>query len=175
MEKNLFAEAEPQLGKLRTFLLTAFQRFLRDVHDHDHARKRGGGEVLALDISTGEDCFAREPADPATPEKTFARHWALAVLRAALAALAEEEARAGRTAPFRALEPFLSPDSAAEPDYADAARQLGVSEDAARQSVSRLRKKFRETLRGQIADTLHDPSAEHIAEELASLRAALRG
>ncbi len=174
IESNLFAKAEPQLGKLRTFLLTAFRHHLADLDDRARAQKRGGGgELIPLDFGSGEDRYSREPADPMTPEKLFERSWAVSVVRIALAALADDETRAGRGAQFRALEPFLSPDTAAEPSYTAAAGTLGLSEDAAWQAVSRLRKKFRLFLRRQIADTLHAPSDAQIEAELDSLRAAL--
>jgi RNA polymerase sigma-70 factor (ECF subfamily) len=176
LERNLFADAERELGKLRTFLLTAFERFLGDVRDHEQAQRRGGGcEFVSLDAGEGERRYAHEPIDVATPEKLFERSWAMTMLRAALATLATEEADAGRESQFRELEAFLSPDATAEASYSTAAQRLALNEDAVRQAVSRLRKKFREHLRQDIADTLHDPSDAQVEEELASLRAALRG
>lgn len=174
VERNLFAGADPQSGKLRTFLLSAFARFLSDAQDHERALKRGGEHtIVSLDAETGEDRFRREPADAATPEKAFERSWAMATLRAALAALAEDETRAGRAAQFRVLEPFLSLDNAGE-NYAAAAVKLSINEVAARQAASRLRTKLRSVLRRQIADTLRAPTESQVDEEMASLRSALR-
>jgi RNA polymerase sigma-70 factor (ECF subfamily) len=175
LSRNLFAAADPQLGKLRTFLLSAFERYLGDVRDRERAQKRGGDcAIFTLDVGEGERRYAQEPADSRTPERFFERKWATSVLRAALVALAMNETRAGRDAQFRALKPFLSAEAAGEPDYAAAAASLGMREDAVRQAVSRLRRKFRESLRQEIADTLRDPAPGQIEEELTSLRLALR-
>ena len=176
LARNLFAAAEPQLGKLRTFLLTAFDRFLGDARDRERAQKRGGDcELIALDATDGESRYAYEPLDIASPERLFERSWAMTVLRSALVELSTDEASAGRAAQFRALQPFLSPDATAAASYPAAAQRISLSEGAVRQIVSRLRRKFRDSLRRQIADTLREPTDVQIEEELFSLRAALRG
>lgn len=176
VERNLFAGAAQELGKLRTFLLTAFQRYIGDVREKEHALKRGGGvENFSLNAEEGEARYAAEPADDATPETIFEHTWAMSVLQQALRTLATTETQAGRGAQFRTLEPFLNPAAKVEPDTAAACRALGTSEENVRQLVSRLRKKFRDTLRQHIADTLHDPTEELVDEELLALREALRG
>jgi RNA polymerase sigma factor (sigma-70 family) len=175
LEQNLFASANPELGRLRTFLLTTFRRHMNDVRDHDTAIKRGGGsEVLSLDVLAGEDKYSWEPADESTPESLYERNWALSVLTTALATLGAHEDAAGRGDDFRAVESFLSPDNAAAEDYAQVAARIGASESTVRQMVSRLRKKFRQTLRDTIAATLTDSDEAQIDEELLALRAALR-
>ena len=175
LARNLFADAEREFGRLRTFLLTAFQRYLAGEWDRERAQKRGGDrEVLSLDAEAGEARYGGELIDTLTPEKLFERSWAHTVLHSALRSLAAAETEAGRGAAFGELEVFLSPESAGEADYTQAAGRLGLREDAVRQAVSRLRGKFREHLRRQIADTLRDPNAAQIEDELASLRAALR-
>jgi RNA polymerase sigma-70 factor (ECF subfamily) len=175
VERNLFAAADPQAGRLRTFLLTTFQRFLASAHEHGQARKRGGDrQFVSLDADEGEILYQRELADDTTPEKIFERNWATATLRAALSVLADGEIKAGRTAQFQALEPFLSLEGAGE-NYAAAAAVLGTTEVGARQTASRLRLKLRTLVRRQIADTLRTPTESQIDEEMASLRAALRG
>lgn len=176
VERNLLAGADQQLGKLRTFLLTAFKRHIGDVRDRERALKRGGGsETLSFDASEGEERYVQEPADYRTPESIFERTWAFSVLRGAVAVLAAVEEKAGRGAQFTALEPFVSLDTKGEPDTAAAARSLGTTEENVRQLASRLRKKFRDTLRQQIADTLNDPTEPQVDAELAALREALRG
>ncbi len=173
--KDLFSTADRDLGKLRTFLLTTFRRYLSGVYDYKTAGKRGGrAEILSLDVEAGEERYVAEPADSKTPEHQFERSWALSVLRVALDELRENEVRAGRGAQFSALNSFLSPEAEEAETYETAADRLGVREDAARQAVSRLRRKFRDCLRRQIADTLRDPSPEHVDDELRSLREVLR-
>lgn len=175
LEKNLFASADPDFGKLRTYLLTAFQRHLRDVHDRVHAQRRGGGcEIISLDLERAEDRYAHEPVDTLTPAKIFERTWAMAVIAASLETLGAEEAQAGRHEMFRELEPFLTLENSAEESYAQTALRLKLTQEAARQAVSRLRKKFRVVLSRKIEVTLINPTEDDVAEELRALRNALR-
>jgi DNA-directed RNA polymerase specialized sigma24 family protein len=174
LERKLFETVEPQLGKLRTFLLTAFDRHVADARERAARAKRGGGcEFVSLD--DGEARYAEEPLDLATPAKLFERTWAYTVLDVALRTLCVEETKDGRRETFVVLQPFLTPDADGEADYEVAARKLGLRVEAVRQGVKRLRTRFREVLRRQIAQTLHEPSKQQIDEELAALKAALRG
>jgi len=174
-EKDLFANADRELGKLRTFLLTAFRRYTSDVRDREQAQKRGGGqEILSLDLKLGEENYLAEPADPATPERFFERNWAMSVLREAFSDLSETEAAAGRGEQFVVIAQFISPDDEPSDSYASVAAQLGISEDNVRQTVSRLRRRFRDSLRQHIADTLNNPTEQQIDDELIALKEALR-
>lgn len=176
VETNLFASAEQQLGKLRTFLIVAFDRHLNRVRVHEQAMKRGGGhELVPIDALVGEERYLREPADDWTPERIYQRSWAMTVLQTAVRELGIEEATAGREKVFCELKAFLSPDAEAEGSYAATAARLGMKEEAVRQGVSRLRQRFRLRLRQHIAATLHEPDEARVEEELAALRAALRG
>ena len=175
INKKLFATAAPEIGKLRTFLLIAFRRYLSNVKDREHAIKRGGhNEILSLDVKAGEERYVGEPVDSVTPESLFERNWAVLVLKCAFRELADTESKAGRGLQFSALEAFLSPDAEMAETYQTVAARLAISEEAARQTVSRLRKRFREVLRRHIADTLCDPTEAQIDSELLSLREALR-
>lgn len=176
LEKDLFASASQDLGKLRTFLLTIFQRYIGDVRDRDRALKRGGGQTLiSLDLREGEERYANEPADPLTPEALYDRSWAMALLAKSLEELGKAEALAGRELHFKVLEPFLNASAVAEGSYETAALALGMNQEAVRKAVSRLRRKFRDALREQIAATLQDPDEHQVDEELMALRDALRG
>jgi RNA polymerase sigma-70 factor (ECF subfamily) len=175
VEKNLFAAADRQIGKLRTFLLATFDRFLGAARDRENAQKRGGPKLLEPNGAIpGEDRYAHEPADEMTPEKLFERTWAYATLESALDRLAQMESDEGRATQFSELQGFLSAAVVGEASYGQSADRMRVSEATVRQAVSRLRKKFRGVLRQQIADTLCEPSEAQIEEELASLRRALR-
>ncbi|GAA5131768.1 sigma-70 family RNA polymerase sigma factor [Luteolibacter yonseiensis] len=174
LERGLFSSASQELGKLRTFLLTAFQRYAGDVRERGLALKRGGGyEILSLDVDEAERNFG-EPAEALTPHEIFDHQWAMTVLLGALGTLREEEDGAGRGTQFAILEPFLNPRSEAGGNYADAADALGMSGEAARKVVSRLRGKFRDILRRQIGDTLRFPTDEQVDAELTALKRALR-
>ncbi len=176
LQKELFAAARQEAGKLRTFLLTVFQRYIGDARARDQAKKRGGGtELLPLDAEEGERRYSREPADHVTPEQLFDRSWAMSLLAAALGELGRAEAAQGRGRQFELLSTFLDTSTVAEGDYAALAGELESTPVAVRKAVSRLRRKFRECLRDQIAATLKEPDEDRVDEELIALRSALRG
>lgn len=175
LDRELFARADQELGKMRTFLLTAFQRYAGDVRSRAWALKRGGGqEILALDTMVAEVQLDL-PGEDLSPEQIYDRHWARTLLNGTLEDLKRSETSGGRGLAFQVLETFLKPSATADGNYDDAARALGLSAEAARKAVSRLRGKFRDLLRGRIAETLGNPSKEQVDEELTALRAALRG
>ena len=174
VQDNLFAAAIPERGLLRTFLLASFQNHMANERKRELAAKRGSGaEMVPLDFSDGESRYLREPADPMTPETHFDRNWARTVMRAALASLGRQEARAGRKEQFESLRGFLSDVEDADGDYAAAAEKLGMTVQAARTAVSRLREKFRKCVRRQIAQTLDSPDSAQVEAEMAALLAAL--
>jgi DNA-directed RNA polymerase specialized sigma24 family protein len=176
LEKDLFGDADPALGKLRTFLLTAFTRFISRENLRATAQKRGGGQhVISLDeeFDDGEKRFRLEAATKITPEEIFARSWATSLLDAAKAQVLRKEAAAGRQAMFVALEPFLERDRDATITYESMAAHLGLTQDALRKAVSRLRERYKQAIRDQVANTLNAPSEKEIDAEMRFLRAAL--
>ena len=122
-----------------------------------------------------ESRYEAEPQDFATPVAYYDRSWAMSVLYAALHDLGEGERRSGRGEQFAVVETFLNPAAVAEGNYDAAAAKLGMSGEAVRKVVSRLRAKFRDCLRQQIAGTLHEPTPAQVDEELVALKSALRG
>ncbi|HEX2751135.1 MAG TPA: sigma-70 family RNA polymerase sigma factor [Verrucomicrobiales bacterium] len=175
LENNVLARASRELGRLRTFLLTVFQRHIGDAVDRRRAQKRGGRhEFVSLDLLGAEELYRHEPADLDTPERLFERSWARHILRSALDSLRKSEAAKGNGPAFEILAPFLDPESTANARTGLAADQLGLSVEAVRQAISRLRRRFRDALRLQIAGTLQNPAERHIDEELTSLHAALQ-
>jgi RNA polymerase sigma-70 factor (ECF subfamily) len=165
---------DPERGRFRSFLLGAVKHFLADMRDHAHRLKRGGGQPLES-IEPGTDTSpGLQLADPnaPSPEREFDHKWALTVLAHALATLTKENQAAGRAEHFEALKPWLTGDLDT-PSQAEAGRQLGMNEGAVRVAVHRLRQRFREVVKGEIAQTLHDPS--QVGDELACLVAALGG
>lgn len=175
VEREIFSLADRNLGTLRTFLLRVFQRYMGDVQSRERAIKRGGGqEIFSLDLEDAEDLYSRDLAGTETPELLFDRSWAESLLRVTLSSLADAERSAGREHQFELLKSFLSPDTVSEECYETAALKLGVTPEGARQAVCRLRKKFRQCLRDQIAATLSEATDAHIDEELRALQSALR-
>jgi RNA polymerase sigma-70 factor (ECF subfamily) len=173
VEKDYLRTADPQRGRFRTFLLVMFKRFLAHEHQRDQAQKRGGGcATYSFDFAAGEERFSREPADERTPEKTFERRWALALLERVLERLQEDYASKGRSELFHALK-FVLTGEGESPPYAVLAEQLRMAEGAIKVAAHRLRKRYRDLLREEIAHTVE--RAEDVDDELNHLLAALRG
>jgi len=167
LERNWLAGVRPEKGRFRTFLLTAMQRFLATRWHRDRAQKRGGGLApLPLAIDDAERRYAHEPADPITPEMLFERRWALTVLENAFGALRSEMERAGRGAQFETYQALLWPD-AHRLSQAEGAARLGVGVDALKMALLRLRRRFREILRAQLAATVE--SDAEVDEEIRHL------
>lgn len=176
LEKDLFGTADATLGKMRNFLLTAFSRHIKHWQRQANAQKRGGGrEIISIEASQAENEITIDPADHRTPESIYQRLCALRIIEAAIEQLAQEQIAAGKEEQFRLLRSRLDPSQAGSGNDAEMAAQLGISHDAVRQAISRLRKRFREIMRDLVAATLSDPSDESVQEELASLRNALVG
>jgi RNA polymerase sigma-70 factor (ECF subfamily) len=173
LEKGYLADADPERGRFRSFLLTAVSRFVSKQHERAAAAKRGGGrKPLPLDFSDGESRYQREPSHQWTPERIFARRWALTLLDRAISTLRQEHETAGKLAQFDALKVFLTGEAGAPP-LRQVAEQLGTTEGAVKVAVHRLRQKYRETLRNEIAQTV--AAQEDVDDELRLLLTALRG
>ena len=173
LEKDYLQAADPARGKFRTFLLTAFQRFLAKEHARAAAQKRGGDRrPLSLDFHEGEQRYCHEPADPTTPESLYERRWALTLLEQALARLRQEFTRAGKERLFEALKGTLTGDGTGEP-YGRIGRDLGLSEPAVKTAAHRLRRRYQELLRAEVAQTVASP--DEVEDELRDLFAAVRG
>lgn len=173
IEKNTLAAAEQSRGKLRTFLLAAFQYHIADVAKREHALKRGGGaETLSIDAAEAEEWFGCEPAERETPETLYHRRWAMLMLERALDQLEVERAAAGHGAEVAVLRPFLSL-TVSGSTYEETARQLGWTLNAVRVAVFRLRARYRELLLDLVAATLDDENPSTVEAEMRELLAAL--
>jgi RNA polymerase sigma factor (sigma-70 family) len=156
LEGRYLDRAEPQRGRFRAFLLTSLKFFVADEGDRQRAQKRGGGMVVPLEFSSGEERYQREPAHEETPERIFERRWALAVLDRVVENLRSEFMRHGRPEHFEHLKVLLLGRSDAP--YAAVAQELNTSEGALKVAIHRLRKRYRELFRQEIADTVVDPA-----------------
>jgi RNA polymerase sigma factor (sigma-70 family) len=170
VEKNFLEVADPQRGRFRSFLLTAVKRFLANERDRVHALKRGGGEVHVPIDAHAEASYAHVGAEIDTPESLFERRWALSLLEHAMAKLRAEFAAAGREKQFETLVPFLNRESMGT-RYEEIATQMGVSAGALRTLVHRMRRRYREFVRAEIAETVASP--EDIDEEIRFLMSVL--
>ena len=161
--------ADREKGRFRAFILTSMKFFLADEADRNRAQKRGGGTVLSLEFSSGEDRYQREPAHDKTPEWIFERRWALSVLDRVVEKLRNEFVQHGRPEHFERLKVFLLGQSDAP--YATLAREMNTSEGALKVAIHRLRKRYRELFRQEIAHTVADPG--EVESELRFLAAVL--
>jgi len=167
LEKKYLAQVDRSKGKFRSFLLAAVKHFLSKERAKLRAQKRGGGRVvIALDGLSAEARYAVEPADDMTPERLFDRRWALAVLELVLGRLSDEYAKGGRAKLYEAIEPCLTQGAHAV-DYRQVSRELGVAEGTVRVAVHRLRRRYRDLLRNEIAQTVDSP--EQVEEEISYL------
>jgi len=170
LEKGSLSAADPAKGKFRAFLLASMKNFLANDRDRVRAAKRGGGRrIFSIDGAAAERRYVAEPADPETPEKLFERRWALALLERTLDRLRAIHAESGRAGELGRLRVYLTGEAGAPP-YRETARDLGMTEEAVKAAVHRLRRRYREELRREIAETVTDP--REIAEEIRDLFAA---
>src|SRR5580658_4485445 len=156
LEGRYLDRADPEKGRFRSFILTSLKFFVADEEDRRRAQKRGGGAVLSLELSSGEEWYQREPAHDETPERIFERRWALSLIDRVVEKLREEFVHHGRPEHFEQLKVFLLGQSDAP--YAALAREMNTSEGALKVAIHRLRKRYRELFRQEIADTVADPT-----------------
>jgi RNA polymerase sigma-70 factor (ECF subfamily) len=175
IQRNSLERVDAEKGRLRAYLLTAFQNQWINQWQHDCAARRGGGMAMVpLDMIGADERFASEAYHEAVqPEAEYDRAWALALINACIDIMAAEHQHNGDAERFAVLRPFLSPSSVANASLAEAASRLGMSDMAVRQRVFRLRARFAKLLREHVAGSLADPTPEAIDEEMRSLRHAL--
>ncbi len=171
LEKNSLAAASPERGRFRSFLLASLKNFLANEWDRTTAQKRGGDrQCLSLDWEAGESRLSFEPSHSDTPERGFERQWALTLLDNVVRRLQDEFAAVGKSRQFELLKETLTGGRAAL-DYVAVANDLAISEEAARQAVHRLRKRYRELLRDEVAATVETP--DEVEDEIGRLFQAL--
>jgi DNA-directed RNA polymerase specialized sigma24 family protein len=171
IEHRPFEAADPGRGRFRAFLLTACKRFLINEWHKGRAVKRGGGrQPLSLDFDSGESKFGLVAVDAVTAEQLYQHQWAVTLLEHVLDQLRTEYAAKDRLPHFEALKRFLA-GSSQRAGYTDAARALGISEATAKVAAHRMRKRYRELLRGEIAQTVQRP--EDVDDEIRDLFAIL--
>ena len=172
LERGLAANADPARGRFRSFLLGTLKHWLAAEHERASALKRGGGAtLLSLDELSDAERAHWEPADTSTPAQSYDHAWALGVFERGLNRLRTEQAAAGKAAQFERLKSGLLGEKS-DSGQAALAVSLGVSPGALRVALHRLRVRFREILRAEIAHTVSDPAA--VEEELRHLADMLR-
>lgn len=173
LRNERLAQVAPEKGRFRSFLLASLKNVARDQADKANALKRGGGEeTVSFDAATAEERFALEPSDLNDPARVFERRWAMTLLERTLTRLEQENTAGPRRAKFEGLRSFLLGDPT-DQTYAEIGRQLGLSEGAVKVAVLRLRQRYRELFRDEIANTV--ASEAEIEDELRHVFTVLAG
>jgi RNA polymerase sigma factor (sigma-70 family) len=173
LARNYLADVDRAKGRFRSFLLASLKHFLANEWDKSQAQKRGGGQVLIpIDVTSAETTCGLELADTSTAEKIFDRRWAFTLLDQVLGRLRAGYTRDGKEKLFEHLKPTLT-EASRMVAYAEIASRLGTTEGAVKVAVHRLRQRYRELLRAEIAETV--ASAGEVEDEIRNLFAALAG
>lgn len=169
LRKEIFAKADLSRGRLRTLLLIAFRRYRSDQYDKAGAERRGAGLTVSFDAVAGEEWYQNEAGTAVAPDAFYDRQWALTLLEQTMQRLGEEYARRGKSKDFERLRRYLT--ETEDADYDADAVALGVAAGSVRVAVSRMRERFGEALRAEVAGQL--PEDGDVDGELTHLLAAL--
>ena len=173
LKRRFLQSVDPRKGKFRSFLLAWLKNFLANEWDRARTLKRGGQySFISWDQEVVENRYRAEPSHEVTPDRIFERAWALTVLEKALEELRNEYAAANKTELFDTLQECLSGEKG-EASYADVMPKLRMSEGAVKMSVLRMRRRYGELLRSEIAQTV--TSTKELEEEMRQLFAVLSG
>jgi RNA polymerase sigma-70 factor (ECF subfamily) len=171
LEKDFLGSVDRARGRFRAFLLACCNHFLSNERDLERAQKRGGGRpVLSLDFPSADQRYRHEPADTLTPERLFDRRWALLLLNATLDRLRLEFDEAGKGKLYEYLKGAILGEPVAL-SYAQIGAELNMSEAAVKKAAQRLKRRYRELLRAEIAATVDGPGG--VDEEIRDLFTAL--
>ena len=166
LEAKSIGMADPTRGRFRAFLLTSFRNFMVNERERRRTQKRGGKtKTMSLDFERGEDAY-QQSNSALTPDEFFDRQWAASLLDRVLERLRVECEANGKLNNYFVLQVFLA-GKTTETTYKEAAAKLGVSESATMSAASRMRRRYKELLVAEIADTVGSP--EEIDDEIKSL------
>ncbi len=173
LERDWLGQADRERGRFRTFLLSALSHFLANEWDKAKARKRGGAvKFVPIQLNRAETRYGQEPADSSTPEQIYERRWAVTLLDRVLEHLQQEYAAESKSEFLETLKPCLLGEGDHQP-YATLASKLGLSEGALKVAIHRVRKRYRQLLREEIAHTVATPA--EVQEEMQHLLRVLAG
>ncbi len=154
MEGRLLAEADPEKGRFRTFILSSLRNLERDFHRSEQAQKRGGAvEKVPLDVALAERIWKAEAGGGFSPDAAFDRAWAAAVIESAGRQLKDAFGAEGKAALFAELFPRIA-GAVMSDDVTASAQRLGVTEAAARTAMSRMRRRYAGAIRARVAETV---------------------
>jgi len=171
LEKKYFGLADPDRGRFRSFLLASFKHFLANEYNRSQTSKRGGQYAfVSWDEAEAEARYRNEVTHETSPDKLFEQTWVLTLLEKVMKDLQQDYVRAGKQKIFDALEVFLSGEKS-EATYKEIGERLQMGESAVKMAVSRLRRRYGEMLRSEIAHTVTGPTC--VEDELRHLLGAL--
>jgi RNA polymerase sigma-70 factor (ECF subfamily) len=171
LETEALKTVAREKGRFRSFLLSALTNFLNNEWDKQRTLKRGGQcQLISWDDVQAEELYRREPVDRVTPERLFERRWAVTMVDQVLSRLKQEYRTKGKLDLFEMLQPHLTQE-ATPGFYAAAAARLTMTDGAVKVALHRLRRRFGELLRSQIAHTVASP--EQVDEEIRYLFAVI--
>jgi len=158
LEKGYLEDYDPERGRFRVFLMASMRHFLSKQREKAQAWKRGGrADVISLDTQEVEGRYRHEPQDQLTPDQIFERRWALTVLEKALGRLRREQEDLDRGREFARIEGYLTGGQSTT-SYRELASELGTTEGALKMSIHRLRQRYGQLLRSEIAETVSSPA-----------------
>lgn len=173
LERGGFERADPARGRFRSYLLTAVRHFLINAHEHEVAQRRGRAVLHeSIDAVDAERQLTLAAPIHQSPEAAFERHWAVTTTERAMVRLAREYEARGQRTTFDDLQSYLTSDGLGSPLESSASMNgadpaSGMSDDARRSALSRLRRRFADALRAEISDTVAD--AHDVDDELRHL------
>ena len=173
LEKGFLEGVDPSKGRFRSFLLASLRNFLSHERERAGAQKRGGGALtLSLDVEAAESGYQLQPSEEMTPIDVFERRWAMAVLDQALARLQLESKDSGDEAQVEQLKQYLTSGEREVP-YREVAENLGMTEGAVATAVHRLRRRYGQCLRAEIAELV--VQSTEVDDELRHMLSVVRG
>lgn len=173
IEKGDLGDADRGRGRFRTFLLTACRHYLSNEWDRARAAKRGGGLLpLSIDVAAAEGRYERALAHAETPERLYERQWCLTLLAAVLDDVRQDYEAGGKGRLFDRLKGFLTGEEDTGP-HAEAAHDLGMTAEAVKVAVHRLRLRYRDALRRRVGDTVD--TEQEVDDEIQHLLKTLGG
>jgi RNA polymerase sigma-70 factor (ECF subfamily) len=172
LERRDIRMVDAKKGKFRTFLLASLTHFLANERDRAAALKRGGGRtIISLDAIPPEQFQRSEPAGGLAPDKLFDVRWAMVLLETAVMKLRTEMQESGKLNEFEQLKTFLTSD-ARDGEYSTVAQRLGCANNSVAVAVHRMRQRYRELVRAEVAHTVSSPL--EVDEELRYLQTVLQ-
>lgn len=171
IEKDALRHARRERGRFRSFLLASLKNFVANEWHRERARKRGGeAGPVRLETDELERRLFLDPTSRTTPEDLYLEHWALTLLDRTMAALGRDMRERGKEEEFEVLKELLTPQTPG-PRYKDVSERLGTTEGAVKVRVHRLRRRFGELLRREVAEVV--PSPDQVEDELGALLEAV--